>query len=257
MKKFFAFAAAAAMMFSASAETLDLYFDATEYLPVAPFNTNYVDEVGNRTQVMYPAADLTAMVGQDIKAITFYTEEEGCTLEGGLFNISMGETELDALTGYVEGLTPVGTFSFTKNIGEVTAVTITFDTPYRYNGGNLVFDNIVVESTRAEYTYWTGIKSDNAKNCLVFSFGSATPRGFYPKTTFTYGDDTPEPQFLRGDVDDNGEVKIGDVTALISYLLSGDATGINLLAADCDQNGEIKIGDVTALISYLLSGSWE
>ncbi len=66
-----------------------------------------------------------------------------------------------------------------------------------------------------------------------------------------------EPTFLRGDVDNSGEVKIGDVTALINYLLSGDATSINLLAADCDQNGEIKIGDVTALINYLLSNSWD
>ena len=65
-----------------------------------------------------------------------------------------------------------------------------------------------------------------------------------------------EPAFLRGDVDDNGEVKIADVTALISYLLSGDDTSINLQAADCDQNGEIKIADVTALINYLLTGSW-
>jgi uncharacterized protein YdeI (BOF family) len=65
-----------------------------------------------------------------------------------------------------------------------------------------------------------------------------------------------EPTWLRGDVDNNGEVKIGDVTALINYLLSGDASAINLLAADCDQNGEIKIGDVTALINYLLSGTW-
>ena len=46
------------------------------------------------------------------------------------------------------------------------------------------------------------------------------------------------------------------MTALINYLLSGDASGINLQAADCDQNGEIKITDVTALINYLLSHSW-
>ena len=65
-----------------------------------------------------------------------------------------------------------------------------------------------------------------------------------------------EPSFIRGDVDNNGEVKIGDVTALISYLFSGDESAINLQAADCDQNGEIKIGDVTALINYLLSGTW-
>ena len=69
--------------------------------------------------------------------------------------------------------------------------------------------------------------------------------------------DRVAPAFLRGDVDMSGDVKIGDVTALINYLLSGDATGINLQAADCDQNGEIKIGDVTTLINFLLSGSWE
>jgi hypothetical protein len=62
--------------------------------------------------------------------------------------------------------------------------------------------------------------------------------------------------FLRGDVNGDGQVKIGDVTILISYLLSGDTSGINLQAADCDQNGEIQIGDVTALINYLLSGTW-
>lgn len=65
-----------------------------------------------------------------------------------------------------------------------------------------------------------------------------------------------EPTFLRGDVNDDGEVKINDVTALINYLLSGDATAINLLAADCNQDGDIKINDVTALINYLLSGTW-
>ena len=65
-----------------------------------------------------------------------------------------------------------------------------------------------------------------------------------------------EQTFLRGDVDNNGEVKIADVTALINYLLSGDASAVNLQAADCDQNGEIKIADVTALINYLLSGQW-
>ncbi len=75
------------------------------------------------------------------------------------------------------------------------------------------------------------------------------------KITFTA---TPagEPTYIRGDVDNSGDVKIGDVTALINYLLSGDATGINLKGADCDNSGDVKIGDVTALINYLLSGSW-
>ena len=65
-----------------------------------------------------------------------------------------------------------------------------------------------------------------------------------------------EPTFIRGDVDNSGDVKIADVTALINYLLSGDATNVNVLAADCDESGDVKIADVTALINYLLSGTW-
>ena len=254
MKKFFAFAAAL-MMLSASAETLSLY-DGSSWSSVVPFNGLYMDEVGTKGQVLYPAADLTDMVGKEITAITFYTEADGCPVDGVSIDVSLGETDATVMTGYVtDGMTKVGSYTFTPSEG-VTEITITFDTPYTYNGGNLVFEDIYTAAPKMYSLYMTGIETDY--NCAVsWSYGSATLRQFLPKTTFTYGGDTPEPQFLRGDVDNNGEVKIGDVTALISYLLSGDATGINLLAADCDQNGEIKIGDVTALISYLLSGSWE
>ena len=68
--------------------------------------------------------------------------------------------------------------------------------------------------------------------------------------------DKVAPAVLVGDVDMDGFVKIGDVTALINYLLSGDPTGIDLNAADCDRDGFIKINDVTTLINYLLSGTW-
>ena len=65
-----------------------------------------------------------------------------------------------------------------------------------------------------------------------------------------------EAPYLRGDVDNSGDVKIADVSALIGYLLSGDASTVNVNAADCDMNGEVKIADVSALIGYLLSGEW-
>ena len=60
----------------------------------------------------------------------------------------------------------------------------------------------------------------------------------------------------RGDVDADGNVNISDVTALIDYLLSGNASGIVLANADCDQDGNVNISDVTTLIDYLLSGNW-
>ena len=61
---------------------------------------------------------------------------------------------------------------------------------------------------------------------------------------------------LRGDVNGDGGVNISDVTTLIDYLLSGNASGVNLTAADCNQDGSVNISDVTTLIDYLLSGSW-
>jgi hypothetical protein len=66
----------------------------------------------------------------------------------------------------------------------------------------------------------------------------------------------PEPSFIRGDVNDDGNVNISDVTALINYLLTHDATNVNVSGADCDQSGSVAISDVTALINYLLTHSW-
>ena len=60
----------------------------------------------------------------------------------------------------------------------------------------------------------------------------------------------------RGDTNMDGLVNIADVTALIDYLLSGDASDIDLEAADIDFDGTVMIADVTALIDYLLTGSW-
>ena len=64
---------------------------------------------------------------------------------------------------------------------------------------------------------------------------------------------------LRGDVDNDGEVAIADVTILIDHLLKGnfdDSDDFSADAADCDLDGEIAIADVTILIDYLLNGNW-
>ena len=45
------------------------------------------------------------------------------------------------------------------------------------------------------------------------------------------------------------------MTALIGYILSGNAGNIDTEAANCNLDFNINIADVTALISYILSGS--
>ena len=61
---------------------------------------------------------------------------------------------------------------------------------------------------------------------------------------------------VRGDVNDDGSVDISDATTLINYLLTGNASDINLENANCDQTGGVDISDATTLINYLLNGTW-
>jgi len=66
---------------------------------------------------------------------------------------------------------------------------------------------------------------------------------------------TPPVSSLLGDVNKDGNVNIADVSALIDYLLSNDATNIDLQAADMDSNNEVAIADVSLLIDYILSNN--
>ena len=59
---------------------------------------------------------------------------------------------------------------------------------------------------------------------------------------------------IMGDVDRSGVVNIADVTALIDYLLSMDATSYQLENADVNGDGLVSIADVVDLIDYLLNG---
>ena len=64
-----------------------------------------------------------------------------------------------------------------------------------------------------------------------------------------------EPSYKVGDVNKDGSVSIADVTALIDYLLGGDADDIDTTAANVNGDDGISIADVTALIDLLLSGN--
>ena len=65
----------------------------------------------------------------------------------------------------------------------------------------------------------------------------------------------PDPSTLSvGDVNGDGEVTIGDVTALIDILLGGFANYDTKKRSDVNYDKETTIADVTTLIDYLLGG---
>jgi len=55
-----------------------------------------------------------------------------------------------------------------------------------------------------------------------------------------------------GDVDGDGRIAIYDVTALVDYLLLGNAGGINFFNSDINGDGIVSIDDLTALIDLVI-----
>ena len=64
----------------------------------------------------------------------------------------------------------------------------------------------------------------------------------------------PKPVTMLGDVNEDGDVSIADVTCLIDYLLGVNPSPFNKFNADLDDNNAIAIKDVTSLIDVLLTG---
>ena len=58
---------------------------------------------------------------------------------------------------------------------------------------------------------------------------------------------------IPGDVNDDGDVNISDVTLFINYLLNDEAPGFVLANADFNGDNDINISDVIDMISYLLN----
>lgn len=157
-------------------------FEGSETSNTVPINHVYLDEVGTRTQVIYPAESLTPMINDVINSITFYTQDP-ITERGGNLQFSIGETTqtayLDAST-YIDGLMTIANFPMTS---DVTEVTIVFDTPYYYQGGNLVIETLLTE-VASNYCFIT-YNGTRPENYNAISRGEVTK--FLPKTTFDYG----------------------------------------------------------------------
>lgn len=57
---------------------------------------------------------------------------------------------------------------------------------------------------------------------------------------------------IPGDVNDDKEVTVADVNAVISLIIGGTSAGVNANRADVNGDGEINIADVNAIISIIL-----
>lgn len=162
--------------------------DGTTTNGYIPVNGMYIDTYGCETQVIYPASLLTGIpAGSSITSMKFYSNTASKTWSGNVVEIKLTEVEngsyASASTVDMSNATTVynGSVSISGN-----EMTVTFDAPYTYNGGNLLYDLFVTTTGSWSSAYFYGISYSSASVGKNSATSSATIRHFMPKTTFSY-----------------------------------------------------------------------
>ncbi len=154
---------------------------SNEYVPFQGYNADYAQH----NQMIYPASMLTDLNGETILQMEFYIDPNASNGTNtaadrlGTWTVSLGETTETTLSG-LDNTTPLtqvyqGYFDCSTGI-----LTVEFNSPYLYNGGNLLVD---LDHAAASWNRWyfLGVEATGA------SYTYNNQRNFLPKTTFTYG----------------------------------------------------------------------
>ena len=115
---------------------------------------------------------------------------------------------------------------------------------YRIGMATALFGTVTATGTNLNYTAPADLERDTV---YISYYEGWILRGF---TEYHIINAT---NVIIGDVDNDGNFNISDLSALIDYLLTGNASAINLAAADIDLDGNVNISDLSAIIDLLLN----
>ena len=242
-----------------------------ETIEPAPWNYEY-----DITDPNYTIEGLTPETAYEVQVQAYNDNDESAWCDIVKFTTLEAVTDVYMLGGNDQGWDCTSGIKFDYN-AEDNLYTLTYTFPAEFNyfgfttelaennddgGWNYIeqfrFGAIADEGT----DYWYTGEEDFISLTWDEYHAIRIPGGQYKLTVdlenmkLIIEDLTPAPVGLRGDVNNSGDVTIGDVSALIDYLLTKDATGINLGNADCNLDETVTIGDVSALIDYLLTKAW-
>lgn len=196
-------------------------FDEDDLKAEVPLYMNYIDKVGTGSQVIYPAADFTAMIGKAITGINYYFVNADASQKGlpkawtGKVKVTVGTTDLNAFesNSYLDiPMKEVFNGVLSGEVGD-TIMHIPFMVPPVYNGGNLV---VGIETTEASsVSMVVSFRGENCDdNCALYRYQSYSSANmvlakFHPMTTFTYDDPAEYAAVVMTDAVDFGTIKIG------------------------------------------------
>jgi hypothetical protein len=179
-------------------------YEGTQTNNHVPMYVFYFDD-WTRSQFVIPAADLADVAGGTISALKFYTTSSNMPYTTvSTFDFYMKEVDYTTISAYETKesceLVYSGTGDFVT-AGEGGMITITFNTPYTYNGGNLLIgcENTSDSGYKNIYFYGTTVTGASISGSNSSSTAAATvnQQNFIPQTTFVYeaggggGNDNP------------------------------------------------------------------
>ena len=170
-----------------------------------PVYGNYF-EADQINQMIYPATMLNGLNGKSIKSMTFYpqngirfykTSSTNGTITFSLANLAENTSGYDATPVRQTGYTEVATITMPESAQtDLSEWTIVFDTPFEYNGGDLLID---VETDHGQYgnTNFYGENQETYQSYYSYKPSYSTTYSqtrslFLPKVSFSYSDsETP------------------------------------------------------------------
>ena len=177
-----------AVLFSltgARADELTVY-DGTDNNSYIPFYGLYADTQGAASEFVIPSDDLVEMTGGTITEMKFYLKQSAAEAWTGTYQVYLNEVAETTLTGITgpDASTVVATASFDAT---GTELTVTFDDPYTYEGGNLLIGSYVSVAGNYKSAYFYGVtQTENTGWYRKNASAAGEGLKFIPKTTFTY-----------------------------------------------------------------------
>ncbi|MBR6140304.1 MAG: choice-of-anchor J domain-containing protein [Bacteroidaceae bacterium] len=180
-----------AVLFSltgARADEFTVYADGEATSSNVPVEGYWADSY-QKSEFVIAQAELTALAGNTITQMTFYLSSPASVAWGGNFQVFMKEVDEATISAYSG--TDDATLVFEGPLDATqSTMTLEFDQPYTYNGGNLLVG--VYQTVKGTYksASFAGAEVEGASiqghSSNSLDEVTANQKNFIPKTTFTY-----------------------------------------------------------------------
>ena len=221
------------------------------------------DDYLQTQQMIYPSSMLTQMEGKQITSLTFYANGNFDRVSGGVIEVSLGTTSSATFTSnalITTGLTKKATFEMNSTVISGSQLTITLDSPYEYNGGNLVIQfNKTTNGNSYQYDSFAFYGVNQSGYTSIYTYKSSangswstTRQQFLPRLTFGYEDVQPKIEANPGTVNYNTEP--GTPQTLAVAVTGENLTG-NITATISDANGVFSFSPNSIVATTTLNSS--